>query len=266
MGEIIVKFNPAGATGKVFRYVEIYSTGGNLLVSLNLTADVIPERQNNTQPFPFKITDQVSADRDQINIGYIPLGGYASESVSLINTSSKKVELLARPRDKSSFLTVHSPKVIDPEQTALVEITFSVPDSPDSYGVKKRMIDFWIDGVPCSFELSTSFICIDNIDKSARVSPDMIVSPSLVPLKKSLISRDFSGHLTIENKGRADLHIRSVETVPATTVNIKKGDVLHPGEIRKVRAESSLDGFSVILITDDPARPLKEIRFKHEIN
>ena len=265
-GEIIVKFNPAGATGKVTRYVDIYSTGGSLLVSLNVTADVIPERQNNTRQFPFKITDHVSADRDQINIGYIPLGGYVSESVSLVNTSSKKVELLVKPRDKSSFLTVHYPTVIDPGKTALIEITFSIPDTPHSYGVKKRMIDFWIDGVPCSFELSTSFICIDNIDKSARVSPDMILSPSLVALKKNMISRHFSGSLTLENKGSADLHIRAVETAPETSVNIQKGDVLHPGESRKVRAESSLDEFSIFFITDDPARPMKEIRFKYDIN
>lgn len=266
MGEIIVRFNPAGALGKVSRYVDLYAANGTHLVSLSLTADVISERQNIAQPFLYKISNQVSADRDQINIGYIPLGGYASESISLMNTSSKTVELLVRPRDKSSFLTVHYPAAIAPGKTALVEITFSIPDSPDSYGVKKRLIDFWVNGVPCSFELSTSFICVDRFNEFSTLSPDMIVSSSLVALKKNLINRRFDGHFTIENRGSSDLHIRAVETDPATSVNIYQGDVLHPGESRKVRAKSSLDHFGLFLITDDPSRLLKEIRFKYEDN
>jgi hypothetical protein len=123
MGEIIVRFNPAGALGKVSRYVDLYAADGTHLVSLSLTADVISERQNIAQPFLYKISNQVSADRDQINIGYIPLGGYASESVSYKHIF-KTVKLLVRPRDQSSFLIVTTLLRLLPEKQHLLKSLF----------------------------------------------------------------------------------------------------------------------------------------------
>jgi transcription elongation GreA/GreB family factor len=68
----------------------------------------------------------------------------------------------------------------------------------------------------------------------------------------------------IENRGSANLEIRAVEKESGININIQKGDVIRPGEKIKIRAESTKKTFNVFLITNDPARPFKEIRFNYE--
>ena len=64
-------------------------------------------------------------------------------------------------------------------------------------------------------------------------------------------------------RGNANLHIRSVDTETPANINIGKGDVIPPGQKKKIKAGSLTDQFSVFLITDDPVRPVREIRFQH---
>ena len=94
----------------------------------------------------------------------------------------------------------------------------------------------------------------------------MVVSPSLATLKKRILKRNFEGHFTIENRGSANLLILAVEKESGININIRKGDVIRPGEQITIRAESTKKTFNVFLITNDPARPVKEIRFNYEEN
>ena len=87
-----------------------------------------------------------------------------------------------------------------------------------------------------------------------------------VLLKRKLLTRNFEGHSVIANRGSADLHIRAVETDAGIQTNINKGDVIRPGERMRIKAGSLKKAFSVFLITNDPARPVKEIRFNYKDN
>jgi hypothetical protein len=266
MGEVIIRFNPAGEKGQVFRYADIYSSEGTFLAKLSITANVIPEESTVDEPFRFKITDNVYATSDQVNVGYIPIGGSASKVISVINTSSESVKIQARPRSAPSFLTTNHPESIAPGKTATIEIAFEIPEDPDSYGIKKGFVDFLVNGVRTPFELYASCICTDRFSENGTEIPDMVVSPSLVSLKRKFLARSYSGHYTITNRGCADLHIRAVETEAGINTTLNNGDVIHPGERMKIKAESLKNAFSVFLITNDPARPVKEIRFNYENN
>ncbi len=53
----------------------------------------------------------------------------------------------------------------------------------------------------------------------------------LATLKKRILKRNFEGHFTIENRGSANLLIRAVEKERGIkNINIRKGDVIRPGE------------------------------------
>ena len=266
VGEIIIRFNPAGEKGKVYRYVDIYSHEGEFLVKLSITADVIPNERNSEEQFRHRITDNLLATSDKINMGYIPLGGTASKNIFLLNNSSGPVQIIARPCKTSSIVTIKHPCTIAPGEIAGIEIAFRIPDDPDSYGIKKEVIEILVNGVRSPFQLYASCICTDRFDKNESAIPDMVVSPSLATLKKRILKRNFEGHFTIENRGSANLLIRAVEKESGININIRKGDVIRPGEQITIRAESTKKTFNVFLITNDPARPVKEIRFNYEEN
>lgn len=266
MGEIIIRFNPTGEAGKVYRYVDIYSSEGNFLVKLSITANVIPEERSVDEQFKFRITDNVYATSDHLNLGYTPLGGSVSKKISVINTSSGSVKVIARPRAASSFLSTDHSGSIAPGETVNIEFTYEIPEDPDNYGIKKDIVDILVDGVRTPFAVNTSCICTDHIRDRGSVVPDLVVSPSLVSLKRKLLTRSFEGHFTIGNRGSADLHVRAVETEAGIQININKGNVIHPGESKEIKAGSLKNAFSVFLITNDPARPVKEIRFNYKDN
>lgn len=266
VGEIIIRFNPAGEKGKVYRYVDIYSHEGEFLVKLSITADVIPNERNSEEQFRHRITDNLLATSDKINMGYIPLGGTASKNIFLLNNSSDPVQIIARPCKTSSIVTIKHPCTIAPGEIAGIEIAFRIPDDPDSYGIKKEVIEILVNGVRSPFQLYASCICTDRFDKNESAIPDMVVSPSLATLKKRILKRNFEGHFTIENRGSANLLILAVEKESGININIRKGDVIRPGEQITIRAESTKKTFNVFLITNDPARPVKEIRFNYEEN
>jgi hypothetical protein len=266
MGEVIISFNPAGEKGKVYRYADIYSSEGTFLAKLSITANVIPEEQTIDEQYKFRITDHVYANSDQVNMGYIPIGGSASKMISVINFSSESIKIQARPRQASSFLTTSHPVFITPGQEATIEIAFEIPEDPNSYGIKNEIVNILVNSVRTPFELSASCICTDRFIDDGSVIPNMVVSPSLVSLKRKLLTRSYEGHFTITNRGCADLHIRAVETQANINTTIHKGDVIRPGEKIKIRAESTKKTFNVFLTTNDPARPVKEIRFNYEEN
>lgn len=266
LGEIIIRFNPAGERGKVYRYVDIYSHEGKFLVKLSITADVIPNERNFEEHFRYRITDNLLASSDKINMGYIPLGETASKKLFLLNNSSDPVQIIVRPCKTSSIVTIKHPNAIAPGEIADIEIAFRIPDDPDSYGMKKEVIEILANGIRSPFQLSASCICTDRFDKNESAIPDMVVSPSLASLKKRILKRKYEGHFMIENRGSANLEIRAVEKESGININIQKGDVIRPGEKIKIRAESTKKTFSVYLITNDPARPFKEIRFNYEDN
>jgi len=262
-GEIIIGFNPAGMTGKVYRYVDIYEYEKALLVRLSLTADVIPEAQRQDEAFSYRITDHVYATADKLNMGYVPIGGKATGRISVINTSSETVALHICQPEKSYHADFDCPSSLAPGQKASIEISFSIPETSESYGIKKDIVEIWVDRARNSYRLSTSFIGIDHFGKAVHEKPEVMISPSLVALKRNMITRRFEGSFMILNRGNANLHIRSVDTETPANINIGKGDVIPPGQKKKIKAGSLTDQFSVFLITDDPVRPVREIRFQH---
>ena len=91
----------------------------------------------------------------------------------------------------------------------------------------------------------------------------MVISPSMVALDRNMITRRFEGSFIILNRGNADLHIRSVETESSACANINNGKVIPPGQRKKIKAKSRAAQFSVFLVTNDPARPMREIQFNY---
>lgn len=264
LGNIIISFNPAGEKGKVFRYVDIYSSEGTFLVKLAITAHVVPVDLPVDEQYKFRIIDDVYASSDHVDMGYIPLGGSETKMISVINISSGSVAIQARPGTSPSFITTNHPESIAPGEIANIEITFQIPDNSDSYGIRKEIVDILVNGINTPFGLSASCICTDRFSKKESDNPNMVVSPSLVKLKRRILKNIFEGHFTLANRGNTDLHVRFVEKEAGTSINLNKDDVIHPGEIKTIKAESLKQAFSVFLITNDPARPLKEIRFNYQ--
>ncbi len=261
--EITLRLSPDGSNGPVNRYVDIYTTDGAWVAHLVLRANVLVAELSMAEQFPFPVTTGLRASAKTLAMGYIPLGGKASGRISFYNTSTRDIDLQVRLRAVSPYLSLRAPKVLKPGESASVALDFSIPDNPSSYGVREETLEVLAPGIQQPFEITASFICIDLPDKSAAKAPDMILSPSLVPLKKTLITRRYEGEARLENRGNADLHIRSVETENEVEINLAKGETLSLGAHKTIKVKAGTDRFSVFIITDDPARPLKEIRFIH---
>ena len=119
-----------------------------------------------------------------------------------------------------------------------------------------------LNGRPCNRQLELSCIGVEDFEGRKGPAPAMQVYPSRLEMKKSLLGRGRSGTLEIRNAGTSDLVIRKAELPSGASCDLPDGTVVKPGASRKVTVRSDSDDLSLGLVTNDPARPYKEIRSK----
>ncbi len=258
-GEISVAFNPARTAGDVFRNVDIILSGGLPGVSLTLKAHVIPSEYDIEDVYSVSLPDGVRLTTLSQRFGYIAAGKIAERRIDVINSSSSPVTLGTEMASEAGFLAVACPERLGQGEAGSLILRYTLPDRMSGYGMHEDSVTLLVNGRPCNRPLTVSCIGIEEIDNKGN-APSLQVYPSRLEMKRKLLGKGYSGYFEIRNNGKSDLRIRKVDIQDGAAADLPDGAVLKPGARRKVSVRSASPELRLGLVTNDPARPYKEMR------
>jgi len=261
MCELVVRFNPANMSGKVYRDVTVVTKKSE--DRLVITADVEPAPVGPEQIYPAVVGGGIRSRDLSYRFGYAAQGRSQSQSITLYNGSGKTV--LLKAESSNPHLTVKCPYSLKAGAADGMTVTYDIPVSASNYGVVDDTITLFVDGAKAGQVIRLNAIMVDDLDRNDKNSPSMRVMPSYFTLNGIRKGKTVKKQLEIYNDGRKDLVIRYVKTSANIEADLKAGITVSPGKSIKVDMKvtapdipTSSEG-SIYLITNDPLRPQKEI-------
>lgn len=259
--EVEVFYSPSGANGVTYRNIEIMAAGGASLGTLNVKADVVPADRSIQERYLYTVADLMYVSKKNIPFGYLGHGKTLSKVIYLANAAKETVELEASASG-SPYFSVSCPAAVGPGKEVPVLLTWAMPSDPSFIATCRDTVRFSIDGRRSVIPVAVSAICTDVAEPSPS-APLLQTYPSQAQLKKGLLSRSWSGEISIENAGKSDLEILAVEAPVNVSVDLEAGARLAPGKRIKVSASvREAAGFRINLFTNDPVHPYKELIYK----
>ncbi|MBR5736807.1 MAG: DUF1573 domain-containing protein [Bacteroidales bacterium] len=259
--EIVVKFNPANMSGKVYRDVTVVTkTSEDRLV---ITADVEPAPVGPEQTYPGIVGGGIRSRDLSYRFGYAAQGRSQSQSITLYNSNDKTV--LLKAESSNPHLTVKCPYSLKPGAADGMTVTYDIPVGASNYGICDDTITLYVDGVKTEHPIRLNAIMVDDLDRSDKDAPSMRTDPSYMTLKDVRKGKTVKKQFVIYNDGRKDLIIRHVKTSGGISSTLKAGDTVKPGKSITVDVRltapktATTTQESIFFITNDPLRPQKEI-------
>lgn len=259
-GEISVAFNPARTAGDVLRMVDIYLMDGKPGVSLTLKAKVNPSEYALEDVYSVSLPGGIRLTSLSQRFGYVTAGSIDERRIDVINTSDSAVSIGAEPEQEDGMLTVASPQRLGPGEAGSIILRYTLPKEASAMGMHEDRVNLILDGRPINLQIQVSCIGIPDLEKAKGPSPSLLVQPTSPAMKKSLLGKGYSGTYTIRNGGKANLEIIKADLPLGVVSDLSWGTVLKPGESKKVKIQSGSAEFRFGLVTNDPARPYKEIQ------
>ena len=260
-GEISVAFNPARTVGDVLRMVDIFLSDGLPGESLTLKAHVIPSEYDIEDVYTVSLPDGVRLTSLSQRLGYLAVGKMGERRIDVINSSEKTVTLEAAPEDEGGFLSVACPERLGPGEAGSLILRYTLPDTPAAYGMHSDKVSLMVNGRPCNRTVEVSCIGVEDL-ASGGPAPSLQVYPSRLEMKKSILGKGYSCTLELRNAGKADLRVRKTDLPDGVSCDLPDGAVLKAGSSRKVTVRAASPEAWLGLVTNDPARPYKEVRAK----
>lgn len=264
MCELVVRFNPANMSGKVYRDVTVFTRTSE--DRLTVTADVEPTPVGPEKMYPSIVGGGIRSRDVAYRFGYAAQGRSQSQSITLYNGGDKTVLLTAE--SSNPHLKVKCPYSLKAGTADGMTVTYDIPVSASNYGVSDDTITLYVDGVKAEHPIRLSAIMVDDLDRNDKDAPSMRISPSYFTLNDIRKGKTVKKQVTVFNDGRKPLVIRHVKPSGDIVTTLKAGVTVAPGasavfDIRITAPKSaSISDGSVFLITNDPLRPQKEITIR----
>lgn len=267
--EIRVTFDPANRPGSFSKALTVYSSDKRKIATLTVTGNVLPREKTVEELYPVDAGCGLRLTTTTCPLSYIHIGRIAQTTVGYINTSDRTLTLDLQPLQSSGLLTLTCPREIVPADRGEINLSYFIsPDSP-RYGTVKDVLTIEIEGHPSRMQLLAHGIAVDASDLGVdKIRPKAQISENIVKfgaVKRSaaIQSRSF----TLTNEGNAPLIVRAVETPQGVGCSLRPGARIAPGrtaaaEVTIVPSQHhyGLVSSHLILITNDPSRPMRRVR------
>lgn len=258
---VSVAFNPVGYMGEVVRYVEIYLGRDIPGYILEIKADIVPSDYDIEDMYKVAFPDGLKLSTVNAKFGYVFRGTSSDRRIDIVNTSSEPVSVGAEVLDPASFLTVACPQSLAPGEAGSIILRYSLPDSERAYGAHSDEVTVSVNGAVCSRRIAVSSLGVDDLSGSKGPAPGLQAYPSMLKSRKIPVANRYFTSIVITNSGKSALHVRKIEASHGNVSNDwKEGSSLAPGQSRRVRLWSDVPSYSVGIVSDDPARPYKEMK------
>lgn len=270
-GSLTVSFNPNGLPGRFDKTVNVAFTGHDEVVRLTITGTVNPRPRSIEDDYPFMLAGGVRAETLNRSFGYVAQGKTIGMTIGITNTSDSRVELDTLWTSRSGLLRFDYPGWLEAGEKGLLTLTYDLSDRV-RYGLLNDCIRLVVDGRMAEMPFTVSGVAVDDFVTDATTKPKAEYSSVFHDF--GLVRRGKSVKVEVEltNRGTEPLVVRSVEPRGNTVFGLHAGDVVAPNSTVRVVLKMNIfeDDFDrvfggAIIVTNDPERPMRELRLAAEI-
>ena len=273
-GEVKVTFDPMNSPGRFDKRVTIVTSEADASpVRLRLSGNVIPRQKSVDEQYPVYIGNGLRAETNFHSFAYVEHGKSARTAIELINTSDKPLTINIANDSATKVYKVESPSfplTLRPHEKSGLTIAADVAAGSPIYGTVTETLVFEVNGRRSDATVAVTGIVVDNRDEQAgRGIPKAEFSKTVVALGKMKHGGEVRREsFEILNSGDAPLTIRAVEGAgEGTSFSLRAGDTIAAGQRRRVEVvvQPSQKDYGAIVervrwITDDPARPMRDMK------
>lgn len=272
-GFVEIVFNPDRFSGKFSKGVTVYSGGGRNRNLLKVKGSVIGRPRSVEEEYPFALLGGLRTEAMHAALGYVENGSAKSAAIGIVNVSDAAVTISSRTESGSGRFKVAVPEVLEAGERALITLSYDLASGAPIYGVLGDRLYLSVNGRETELPLTLNAVAVDNFsDSDLSDSPRCEVAPVYHNFGDTVPGSELEYRVTISNKGRSDLVVRSVSSRRNTSCDLKEGMRIAPGGQTEVKllmrvgreAYGTQTG-GVSFVVNDPARPLREVRLGAEV-
>lgn len=252
--------------GHFEKYIDLYTTGASLPITLTIKGVVVDEVRNYGGDYGFMLgklkADKVDLEFDDVNKGERPM-----QEIHILNTTGDIIRPVVMHLPDYLKAEV-SPSAIPPGKQGVVQITLESKQLHD-YGLTQttvylgqnpgdrtspdKEINVWAVLLPAARNIS---------ERQLAYSPKLKISDAVLNLGSFDGKKKKKGTITIENVGRTDLDITALQMFTAgLSVELSSAKVA-PGESVKLKVTADRKTLKdvrqkprILMITNDPVQP-----------
>jgi hypothetical protein len=254
--------------------IDVTSGGGKFNDRLVIRGHVIPRVKTVEELYPHDMGGGVRFDNIMLSFRQIKQGGNSSMVVGWTNTSNRDVAIVFNAVDTSGLLVLDAPETLCAGCKGNITATYDLTEKPDSYGVITDIFKVVIDGVESPKMLQTTMMGVDDFsDANLETAPRLFLDTQFHNFGE--LSRrqiPYSLRINLSNEGEETLHIRSVTDKQGCKTTLRGGMTIAPGdelpfEVIFYSGRYPIGNVkeSVIIVVDDPLRPVREIRISAKL-
>ena len=267
--QVTVTYDPTNRPGAFDRDLWIYSSDRKRIATLSIRGSVIPRPKSIEEQYPVDAGGGLRLSSTLCAFTYIYPGVRMQSVIGYANTSQREIRIELRPEVTSGLLSVDYPQTIAPGAQGQINLGYLIPADRPRYGTVRDAMQVFVNGQSRDVRIVTHGIGADNpAEMPEGRAPRCEISENILkfgPVKRSAPEQRM--RFSLSNTGRGELIVRSVESGGHVTTTLRPGQALRPGQ--KVEAEVVLDPARqqygvmsdfLIIVTNDPVRPMRRIR------
>lgn len=266
-GTITVRFDPKDREGEFEKTLRIVSKGGRNKNIITVRGTVVPRPRSIEEEYPFPLSGGVRVSRLSLNYGYLEQGKTKEMVVGYVNTSPNAVKLGFDVQPKRSFIRIEAPETVAAGEKGQIRVIYDLRRTT-FYGRYSDRIYLMVNGVREMLPLSATFTAVD----PPVEGPDAVIAPTFHHFGTVRRGEKLTRTLEIANEGSAPLTVRWVEAREGMATDLREGLTVQPGATEEFTVTMNTAGMkrgvqtgAVTIITDDPVRPVRDVRLAAEV-
>lgn len=272
-GAITLTYNPADRPGVFSRDADVYAADRTVIATLHIEGSVEPRPRSIAEMYPFSLGGGVRASAMFVPFGYVSHGETKQSYIDIVNTSAREVALSVRPLTSSGLLTIHAPSRLAAGAKGEIRMEYAVPADCGRYMTADDAAEVRVDGRAAEIRLTANAIVVEKYAPASEFpAPQAQLNKNIAnfgTVKRSASVRRL--RLTMDNTGGDVLTVDAVECTgegaEALTTTLAAGTRIEGGEsagfdvvLHPDRAECGFLSLRMRIFTNDPVRPMRQIR------
>ncbi len=265
-GKITITFDPAFRPGRFSKEINIVSNSGRNYNTIYVEGVVSPRPLTVAEEFPVDMGNGVRFASTECLFRYVGQGTAKSMSLAYINDSQQTVRLEFRP---SAPFKATPPVALKPSERGEATITCDLT-SQILWGMVKQEIPVLLNGAKAKKTIYAQGIGTDDfpaVREPSADAPSANLSNQFHAFGRASMGATLRTSFTVSNKGKEPLTLRAVQPGEGVKCTAPKSRTIAPGKSAEFYVEWNTKGLppggntaSVVLIFNDPARPMREVR------
>lgn len=269
--QIVVRFDPTNRPGSFEKDLWIYDSDRKRIATISIRGSVVPRKKSIEELYPVDAGNGLRLTSTLCAFTYIYPGVNMQSAIGCINTSDRPIDLDLRPDPeiRSGLLQTGFPKRLEAGARGEINLAYLVSADKPRYGTLRDALELFVNGKSRGTTIVAHGIVADNpADMPESRAPRSEVSANV--LKFGTVKHGApiqTLRFTLTNTGRGALVVRAVECGKALAVSLEAGTEIPAGGSREIEvlldpreAAYGAQSSFLLLITNDPMRPMRRIR------